>query len=591
MTAETALPPESPTSVESLRRDEMDAPWHSRPLAMAALCATAGLIFYLLVDHGRYEHLERWHVSAATFVAVATLVFTLGVELRRLSWAVLFAIFWGTVMAFVGWMAVGFTTDGSPVQWPFLSGVLAVLVATPIFQTWRDHAPGAGYWHLWRLPYNSLHTHAWTDAVIGAAAMAFVGITFLLVLLIGQMFKLIGIGFIMDLLEEGWFAFMLAGAAFGGAVGLLRERDRLVGTLQRLVMIVLSVLAPLLAAALALFLLSLLGTGLTKLWDSGFSTAALMLAAAAFAVLLLNAVIGNGAEDRSPNRLLQLAAAVLAVGVLPLAIIAAVSMQARIAQYGWTPERLWGSVTVAIALAYGLAGLWAVVKGRRDFDDVLRPLQQKLAVSLMVLAFILALPIFDFGAISARDQLARLNNGTTKLADFDWPAMAFDFGPAGRSVLEQMRRSPDAARAKAATAALQAESRWQLMDEEGLIPVAPLGDRIRVLNEGQTITPDIDKLLRSDGLCRRERCGLLWVGKDHFVVLWGDDGFDWQFVPHYIRGEAGQWMRGRPEGAFDQSAAAREKIDVKIDTAKIEVREVKRRQVFVDGKPVGDSFE
>src|SRR3546814_7801459 len=79
---------------------------------------------------------------------------------------------------------------------------------------------------------------------------------------------------------------MLAGAAFGGSVGLLRERDRLVATLQRLVMIVLAVLAPVLAAALVLFLLSLIGTGLTPLWESGFSTAALMMAAAAFAVLL-----------------------------------------------------------------------------------------------------------------------------------------------------------------------------------------------------------------------------------------------------------------------------------------------------------------
>src|SRR3546814_8463269 len=47
-------------------------------------------------------------------------------------------------------------------------------------------------------------------------------------------------------------------------------------------MIVLAVLAPVLAAALLLFLLSLLGTGLQKLWDAGFSTAGLMLGVAAF---------------------------------------------------------------------------------------------------------------------------------------------------------------------------------------------------------------------------------------------------------------------------------------------------------------------
>src|SRR3546814_2200120 len=58
-------------------------------------------------------------------------------------------------------------------------------------------------------------------------------------------------------------------------------------------------LAPVLAVALVLFLLSLAGTGLQKLWDSGFSTAAVMMAVAAFAVLLANAVIGNGRDDRA----------------------------------------------------------------------------------------------------------------------------------------------------------------------------------------------------------------------------------------------------------------------------------------------------
>jgi hypothetical protein len=61
---------------------------------------------------------------------------------------------------------------------------------------------------------------------------------------------------VKELLQESWFGWMLAGFAFGAAVGLLRERDALVGTLQRLVMVVLGVLAPVLAIALTLFLLS-----------------------------------------------------------------------------------------------------------------------------------------------------------------------------------------------------------------------------------------------------------------------------------------------------------------------------------------------
>ena len=70
-------------------------------------------------------------------------------------------------------------------------------------------------------------------------ASFFTGITFLLAWLIAGLFDLIGIDLLKDLLRKSWFNWMLAGFAFGAAVGLLRERDRLVGTLQRLVMVVL----------------------------------------------------------------------------------------------------------------------------------------------------------------------------------------------------------------------------------------------------------------------------------------------------------------------------------------------------------------
>ena len=404
MTETSATVPAADSPVLSSRLDDGDPPWPQRPWIMAGIGAVAGLVFYQFVDTNYGDGFDRWNSACAAFVATATPVFLLGVERRRWHWALGFALLWGAVIGLIGFTSSTYNIGGSPFEWPFWSGILAVLVATPLFQTRRDVAPDWRFWKLWQMPYDRLHSHAWTDAVIGAAGIAFTGLTFLLVILIGQMFKLVGIDLIERLLRGEWFGWMLAGAAFGGAVGLLRERDKLVSTLQRLVMIVLAVLAPVLAAALVIFLLSLGGTGLQKLWDSGFSTAALMLAAAAFAVLLANAVIGNGREERSGNARLHGAAAVLVAAVLPLAIIAFYSMHLRVIQYGWTPERIWGVIAAMIALAYGAAGVWAALKGRLDFDDVLRPLQQKLAIGLMLLATFLALPILDFGAISTRDQ-------------------------------------------------------------------------------------------------------------------------------------------------------------------------------------------
>ena len=265
---------------------------------MAAICAVAGLLFELLADTDSSTAASAARQAGAAFVAVAALSFVMTVEQRRWTWALAFALGWGAVIALVGWFTASYNQQGEIVEFPFLSGLFAVLLAAPLFQTLRDE--GA-----WRFPYARLHGHAWTDAVIGAASLAFVGVTFLLAWLIAGLFDVIGIDAIKDLLKESWFGWMLAGFAFGAAVGLLRERDALMATLQRLVMVVLGVLAPVLAAALLLFLLSLPFTGLGGLWDSSIPATPMMLLAGAGAILLANAVIGNGTDDRATSRVLR----------------------------------------------------------------------------------------------------------------------------------------------------------------------------------------------------------------------------------------------------------------------------------------------
>jgi len=571
----------------SARLDDNDLPWSLRPWIMAVICAVAGLSFHLLIDHSYDDALSHWRGALATAVAVAAVVFVLGVELRRWQWALGFALIWGAILGLIAWQTAAYNIQGNPVEWPFWSGMLAVLVATPLFQTRRDVAPDWRFWKLWQMPYERLHSHAWTDAVIGAASLAFVGITFLLIVLIGQMFKLIGINLIQDLLNDEWFGWLLAGAAFGGAVGLLRERDKLVSTLQRLVMIVLAVLAPVLAVALVLFLLSLAGTGLQKLWASGFSTAGLMMAAAAFAVLLANAVIGNGSDDRATNPMLRWAAPVLAVAVLPLAVIAYYSMHLRVIQYGWTPERIWGVIAAIIALAYGISGLWAVVKGRRDFDDLLRPLQQKLAIALALLALFLALPILDFGAISTRDQLARLKSGATPIEKFDWAALAYDFGPSGRAVLKELERSPNKARADAAKSALAAKNRWDLIGPEGPKLLKPIAERLRIVPAGRALpAAALDRIARTYMCSGAKACVAVWLDDKRIGVMGQNEPGDSLNFDFVTLNDAGEWVQGDRV----KPTVAR-KPDVDLSKAHIEVETLQQRRILVDGAPETPTFE
>ena len=570
------------------RFDTQDRDWPQRPWILAATGALGGLVVHLLTEgHTAYGQVfPVWKQAATAFTVVATISFLLTVELRRWTWAIAFALGWGAVIALIGWFTAQYNLNGEIMEFPFLSGILAVLTAAPLFQTLRDE--GA-----WRFPYARLHRHAWTDAVLGAAGLVFTGITFLLAWLIASLFDVIGIEAIKDLLQEEWFGWMLAGFAFGGALGLLRERDALVATLQKLVMVVLAVLAPVLAVALAAFLISLPFTGLKGLWESDIPATPMLLLAGAGAILLVNAVIGDGREERSGNLWLRRAAMLLLVCILPLAVLAALSMGERINQYGWTPERIWGVVAVAIAIGYGLAAWWAVYRGRGEFDDPLRPLQTKLAIALCGLALFFALPVFDFGAISARSQLARLESGKIKAEEFDWTAMAFDFGPEGRERLAEIARSGPAAQRPLATYALKAEDRWALYRETQDIETrAELERRVRLLSTDIRWTDDLKRRLSQHGDCQGDQqCALIRLSPDKLVLL-RSHGEDSPLLASVVDLASPPAVAGARDGpvAVDVASTATTRIEgVDLGKAKIELRDVTVRQVHVNGQPVGQA--
>ena len=192
----------------TMRHDNAAEDWPLRPWIMAAICAVAGLLFNSLADFSYNAALSPLRQAGATFVAVAAVSFVLTVEQRRWTWSLAFALGWGAVVALVGWFSASYNQHPTIFEWPFFSGVFAVLLAAPLFQTVRDEGG-------WRFPYAKLHGHAWTDAVIGAASLVFVGIAWLLAWLIASLFDLIGIEQIKKLLEEDWFGAMLSGFSFG----------------------------------------------------------------------------------------------------------------------------------------------------------------------------------------------------------------------------------------------------------------------------------------------------------------------------------------------------------------------------------------
>lgn len=561
------------------RFDSEDQDWPLRPWLMAGAAALAGLAIHLLTDltHDGAP-IPVWRQAATSFVVVVTISFLMTVELRRWIWAVAFAIGWGAIIALVGSYTARYNHIGSIFEFHFWSGILAVLIASPLFQTIRDE--GA-----WRFPYARVHRHAWTDGVIGAASIIFTGLTFLMAWLIASLFDVIGIEAIKNLLQQSWFGWMLAGAAFGGAVGLLRERDSLVAGLLRLATIVLAVLAPVMGVALAAFLISILFTGLDGLWQSSLPVTPMLMLASAGAFVLANDVIGDGDGDGSANVWLRRSALLLVLCVLPLALLAAASMGQRIGQYGWTPERIWGVIAVSVAIVYGLMGWWSAARGRSRFDDWLRPLQIRLAIGVCGLALLLALPIVDFGAISASSQLARLESGKIKADEFDWTAMAFDFGSSGRARLEELAKRGTVEQRPLAIAALAAENRYETADMvDSSAAEAGLATKLRVLPEGRRVSVELRKAIADSRFCRASPCSLIWIDDARVVIAGQRDGSDRIESQIYERDAKGVWSIFTRYVVEDPFLA-----DMR--SAPAEIRTVTRRQLFVDGKPVGEPFQ
>lgn len=560
--------------------------WNLRPLVLAGLGLAAGLLFHALLGSRLENNVEAWRAALLSGVALGAALVGFTLE-RRLWWAsLLFSIGVAIVAALVvywngapgGWSA----SEG----WRTISLLLAVAIAAPLFQAARDE--GA-----MRFPYASVHDHAWTNVVLWCACWLFVAIVFALSWLLAALFDLIKIDLLRRLLEKDWFWRALIGLAFGAGLGLLRENDTVVRLLQRVVATVLAVLAPVLAIGLALFLLALPFTGLDALWDATRATTPILLFCVIGALILANAVIGNMPEHERRFPLLRYGAMLLAAVVLPLAIIAAIATGLRIGQYGFTPERLWAVVFVALACLYGAAYLAALVLGRLGWAARVRPMNLGLAFATCGVALLLATPLVSFNAISTRDQLARLESGRVTPARFDWAALAFDFGEPGRAATQRLAASGTPEVRAAAARALKTGNRYELAQRQRAAEVeARVAGKLRVVPRQVALPGGLVESFTNLPDDPARSVVHYQPGQD-FAVLVTQVCERCPLTTEVVRRDAsGRWaaetlrLTTPPRTAAEAAAAAQ-----RLATAPIEVRTVTRRQMFVEGKPVGDVFE
>src|SRR5687768_4515147 len=330
--------------------------WPLRPWLLAGLLGLAGLLIHL-VTQGRDD--VPWQMAAAAFLFFGAIAAAFTLEEDPWKEPAVFAVAVGAVMAGLAWRAVRYGENLPDEQYGFAAGVVATALALPLFQ--------AGF-HRRRFatPYSEIFGHVWTDAISAAGALAFTGLSWLALVLMSELFNLLKIEVLRELMEEGWFGWTFSGLAAGAALGTLRNQLKVIATLQTVVLLVASLLAVPLAIGLVVFLLATAVQGPQMLWDTTRSATPVLLACAAGAWVLASAIVRYEDEAMSRSRIMRVAAVALAAVILPLAVFAAVSMGLRLDQYGLAPERLWGLVAIVVACVYG-SGFWlALIRGRKS---------------------------------------------------------------------------------------------------------------------------------------------------------------------------------------------------------------------------------
>jgi hypothetical protein len=288
---------------------------------------------------------------------------------------------------------------------------------------------------------------SWKLAVQLTLAAAFVGVFWGVLWLGAELFRLIKIEFLAELIQRRWFWIPVTTLVLTYALHTTDVRAGLVRGTRTLALTLLAWLLPVMTLLTVAFLVALPFTGLQPLWDTRHATALLLIAAGVL-VFLLNAAYQDGQLQEQAARVVRYAGTAAAITLVPLVALAAYGLELRIEQYGWTPDRVIACACLVVAACYAVGYAAAALRPGPWLKWVEGT---NLATALVILAVLLSLstPIADAARISVKDQLARLARGKTSVEQFDFAFLRFKSGRYGLQALERlsgMQEGSDAVR-------------------------------------------------------------------------------------------------------------------------------------------------
>jgi len=399
-------------------------------------------------------------------------------------------------------------------------------------------------------PWPRHFTIAWTDGFRVALSAALTGALVGLLGLAAGLFGLIGLTQVGEFLFRPIVLWPATGLAFALGVHFTATRADLAEGARALGLGLLAWLLPLMTLLVVAFLGTLPFTGLEPLWDTG-AAAALLMGACVGLIILSNAAIQDATNLAKIPRVLQVAARLAGLLMVPLVVIAAVGVFLRIGQHGLTPDRVRALaclLTLAVfAGGHALAALsrrsWLEAFGKANLTGVLAAL----VVSLFTLS-----PVGDPDRLSVLDQVRRLTSGQVAPDKFDFDLLGFETGRIGRDALDRLASRPGGAPADAEIRRLAAEAKVRakplerrfaapVVTQVGSAPI-PAGfiqsqATVRCVKDEPCSALILD--ITGDG--RPE----VLLQRDRFLVAWRLEGTGWREMGQFSSACAPDWKAFR----------------------------------------------
>ncbi len=371
-----------------------------------------------------------WTIAAAVPVLLL-LSLTRSNTVAVAKYVAAFAVILTLLAVYTGWQAEPFGEfPVSSLSFAFIFSIgLACFKALMYLQQRANGVP---------LTYQVLFTNSWRNFLAAALSAVFVLVFWLVLVLWGQLFKVIEIDFFHELFREEWFIFPVLSIAFGLGVIMFRDLTHVIDNISKLLHWLIKLLLPLVVTIAVIFLASLPIVGFDVLWATGNGTA-LLLWLLALMLFFTNAVYQDGREASPYPPLVHRA---IYVGLCVMPFVSALSFYGlvlRLNQYGWTVERCWAFVVWLILALFSLGYVVGIVRRRTQWTTELARVNTAMGLVVLAIMLLANSPALDFRKVSLASQLARIETGEIELREFDFFYAKNELGRPGYLAMEELK--------------------------------------------------------------------------------------------------------------------------------------------------------